>query len=354
MLSRWFLFILVAVFILSGLSSPLLIEIIHLNGGYFSFTMLVALPLCLGQSMAIFTNWPSRFEGVLRWKYILLVTILDMVSYALNTNGLVYAGSATYTIIHSSLTVFTALLSYYFLRVKPNRVQCSGIVMIIIGLAIALYNADSDGIDVFFGAILILLGTMMHSMTYIISEYILVKVEDAVSPELLCSISGLIPATFYSFWQLIYTIPHYQTVVLDNIHRAHGSSSTILTCYLLLGVAAFFHSTLFYFLIHHMGSTSTSVSKILQSLVLFISSHIAFCHPNRKAQCLTTSKGVSFAVVLVGVLLYSLTHAVLESQKSASFVTITSPPTPTPSYKSPMLASKFNRNDYIAIADSDV
>mmetsp|Transcript_8073 Transcript_8073/g.12059 ORF Transcript_8073/g.12059 Transcript_8073/m.12059 type:complete len:354 (-) Transcript_8073:1503-2564(-) len=353
MLSRWFLFILVAVFIFSGLSSPLLIEIIHLNGGYFSFTMLVALPLCLGQSMAIFTNWSSRFEGVLRWKYILLVTILDMISYALNTNGLVYAGSATYTIIHSSLTVFTAMLSFYFLEVKPNRVQYSGIIMIIIGLSVALYNANCDGIDVLFGAILILLGTMMHSMTYIISEYILVKVEDAVSPELLCSISGLIPATFYTFWQLIYTVPHYQTVVLDNIHRAHGNSSIILTCYVLLGVAAFFHSTLFYFLIHHMGSTSTSVSKILQSLVLFISSHL-FCHPNRKAQCLTTSKGVSFAIVLVGVLLYSLTHAVLESRKAASYTAITSPPTPTTPFKSPAITHKINRNDYNAISDSPV
>lgn len=301
------LLVLILIFITSGMSSPLIVEVLRLLGGYFDYTMLIALPLCLGQSMAIFTNWNSRFGGVIRWKYIFLVSILDMISYAFNANGLLYAGSATYTIVHSSLTVFTAIFSLLILNVIPSRLQWGGISFIVLGLTVAVVNAEHDGREVLLGAVLIFLGTMVHALTYIASEYILVEVEDAISPELLCTITGLIPTIFYVTWQLIYTIPHFQNQITHHIHFASRNALLIFVCYILLAIAAFVHSTLFFYLIHHVGSTPTSMSKIFQSLGLFIASHVAFCEV-RKSQCLTARKEVAFGLVLLGVALYSTDH----------------------------------------------
>eukprot|EP01037_Dinobryon_pediforme_P018588 gene18588-18873_t len=146
--------------------------------------------------------------------------------------------------------------------------------------------------------------TLATHIPRLVSEYILVRVEDAISPELLCTISGLFPAVFYAIWQLLYTLPNYQVVVVDSIEAAHGSEAVVIICYVLLAVAAFIHSTLFYYLIHKLGSPLTSSSKIIQSLIIFVSSHFAFC-PTRKSQCLTTSKTISFALVLGGIVLYS-------------------------------------------------
>ena len=304
---NWTIALLIATFVLSGISSPLIVELIRANGGYFKYTMLIALPLCIGQSCAIFTNWKSLFVGVIRWRYIILISVLDSVSYAFNMHGFIYAGSVTYTIVHTSLTVYTAAFSVLFFEVEVNRIQSIGVITTVLGLIVAIINAERDGSEVLYGAILILIGTLIHSLTYIVSEYILVRVEDAISPELLCTISGLFPAVFYAIWQLLYTLPNYQVVVVDSIEAAHGSETVVIICYVLLAVAAFIHSTLFYYLIHKLGSPLTSSSKIIQSLIIFVSSHFAFC-PTRKSQCLTTSKTISFALVLGGIVLYSFSH----------------------------------------------
>ena len=299
--------ILITLFVASGISTPLITELIRANGGYFKYSMLIALPLCIGQSCAILTNWKSRFTGIIRWRYIILISLMDMISYALNIHGLIYAGSVTYTIVHTSLTVYTAAFSMIFFDIELSRIQLIGVSVTIFGLILAIINAESDGAEVLFGTILILIGTLIHSLTYIATEYVLIKVDDAISPELLCSISGFIPALFYATWQVVYTIPNYEQVIVHSIESAHGNVDIVILCYTLLGLAAFVHSTLFYFLIHSLGSTMTSSSKIIQALIIFVASHYAFC-PARKSQCLTTSKAVSFAATLLGIAMYSFTH----------------------------------------------
>lgn len=312
----WTIVILIALFVASGISTPLITELIRANGGYFKYTMLIALPLCIGQSCAILTNWKSRFMGIIRWRYIILISLLDMISYAMNIHGLIYAGSVTYTIVHTSLTVYTAAFSMLFFDFELSRMQLIGVSVTIFGLLLAIVNAEMDGAEVLFGTILILIGTLIHSLTYIATEYVLIKVEDAISPELLCSISGFIPALFYAAWQVMYTIPNYDQVIVESIETAHGDADIVTLCYVLLGLAAFVHSTLFYYLIHSLGSTMTSSSKIIQALIIFVASHYAFC-PARKSQCLTTSKTVSFAATLVGIAMYSFTYNI-ESARSYS------------------------------------
>lgn len=312
----WSLVILIALFVASGISTPLITELIRANGGYFQYTMLIALPLCIGQSCAILTNWKSRSMGIIRWRYIILISLLDMISYAMNIHGLIYAGSVTYTIVHTSLTVYTAAFSMLFFEIELSRMQLIGVSVTIFGLILAIVNAELDGAEVLFGTILILIGTLIHSLTYIATEYVLIKVDEAISPELLCSISGFIPALFYAAWQLMYTIPNYEQVIVQSIETAHGNADIVTLCYVLLGIAAFVHSTLFYYLIHSLGSTMTSSSKIIQALIIFVASHYAFC-PARKSQCLTTSKTVSFAATLVGIAMYSFTYD-FESARSYS------------------------------------
>lgn len=298
-------FLLLVFYILTGVMMPLLIELVSTNGGADKSTMLIALPNSIGMMCCILTNWPARNTGKVRWNVVFAISFFEMLAQVLNMNGLIYAGSAIFTVIYSSITIYTAVFSYVFLNRQLHVMQWVGVVVVMVGLAMTSLSAKNDGIDVEFGVFLILLGTAVHSFTYIMSEYLLVVVEDAIAPQLLSSILGAIGSFLILCWQLIYTLPNYQTKVVDEFHRhKDGSIEVILVSYLVLSVNAMVHALCFFALLGSVGSTTTSVSKGVQSVAIFIASHYAFCLV-QESQCFTPLKGCSLAVVIIGVTAYS-------------------------------------------------
>jgi hypothetical protein len=145
---------------------------------------------------------------------------------------------------------------------------------------------------------------MLHSLGYIIIEHALLEAEDPVSPEFLCALLGMAGVGLNVLWQCVYTIPHYDAVVVQSVAEAHGDLSVILLAYAGLVIAACISATCFYNLVSQAGSASTGVIKGLQAVLTFVTSHFAFCRL-QPAQCFTPLKGASLCIVLLGVLIYS-------------------------------------------------
>lgn len=313
---------LLAIYILSGIVMPLLIEFISISGGCEKSTMLIAVPTTFGMSLSIITNWPVRKVGVIRWKSIIIIAFFDITSLVLNMNGLMYAGSAIFTVVYSSVTVYNAIFSRIFLNKHLHIYQWLGVLFVSVGLAATSVGADNEGRDVAFGIVLILIGSLIHSSTYIMSEISLNRTDNPIAPQMLCSLLGSLELVAVIAWQLYYTLPRYHDKVENEILIHHGDFVDIAISYVLLSSAAMVHSLCFFILLGSLGSTTIGVTKAFQSVAVFISSHFVFC-ASQKSQCFTTIKGISLVIVLAGVLLYS-SFSVPASHSASSGDTLSS------------------------------
>ena len=307
---------LVLFYILSGIFLPLLIEFISLSGGCEKSTMLITLPTTFGMSLSILTNWPARKIGIIRWKNVFVIAFFDILSHVLNMNGLMYAGSAIFTVVYSSVTVYNAIFARLILKKQLHFFQWCGVIIVMIGLALTSLGTRNDGKDVFFGIWLILVGSMIHSSTYIMSEISLVRTESPISPQLLCSLLGSIELVGIILWQIYYTLPNFDLKVTQEIINHNGNIHDIIIAYVLLSIAAMVHSLCFFILLGKFGSTTTGITKAFQSTIVFVSSHFAFCSI-QKSQCFTMLRGLSLCVVLFGVILYSSCHEPIQQNHHA-------------------------------------
>jgi drug/metabolite transporter (DMT)-like permease len=291
-------------YVLAGSISPILVELAAMNGAGDPSTMLVLLPSCLGMSLSIFTNHASMSKGKVDWRSIIALAVLELASARLTNQGLIDAGSTIYTIAHCSGTIFTAIFAVLLLKRHINIAQWSGIAVITGGLCVMALGMQSQGDAVVDGVILILLGTMLHSLGYIVIEHTLLEADDPISPEFLCALLGMAGVVLNLLWQCVYTIPHFDTLVALSVEEAGGEVFVILLAYAGLVVAACVSATCFYNLVSQAGCASTGVIKGLQAVLTFVTSHFAFCGL-QPAQCFTPLKGASLCIVLLGVLIYS-------------------------------------------------
>lgn len=297
--------ILLISFVISGVFMPLLIVAITENGGAEPTTLLVALPSSIGMCLGRLINPVEKENGVVHWNLVILIALLETISQAIILDGLMLAGSAIYTVAYSSVLIYTAIFSYYFVHRSLNHRQWIGILTVMFGLAIASLGAKADGKDVLIGFILVLIGSLTHSLTYVGSEYLLTLSEEPIRPEYLSFLLGSIGTSINLCWQCVYTFPRAQTLILDNITSHQGSVHIILACYVFLLICACIHSFCFYYLLCRVGSITTGLCKGAQSVLVFVASHFAFCSVE-KAQCFTVPKGISLITVVIGVVVYSV------------------------------------------------
>eukprot|EP01040_Poterioochromonas_malhamensis_P001211 gene1211-1284_t len=300
-----FTWLLLTAFVLSGVCMPLLIMILTENGGTEPTTFLGALPGSLGQCLGIFINPVPREPGIVEWKLIIAIALLEALSQGIVLDGLMLAGSAIYTVAYSSIVAYTAVLSMYFVNRRLNYLQWTGVITVMIGLGLVAMDAKSNGSDVYLGFFLVLLGSFSHSLTYVGSEYVMTLTSEPIRPEYLSFLLGSIGSSLNLTWQLFYTLPNANTLIFDNIELHNGSSKIIVTAYLLLVISSAVHAYTFYHLLSKIGSITTGLCKGVQSVLVFVASHFIFCS-SRKAQCFSSAKGASLVIVLLGVTLYSI------------------------------------------------
>lgn len=83
-----------------------------------------------------------------------------------NYTGLIYAGSSTYILIYSSVTVWVAVFSRLGLGKVQTAMQWCGCALVTVGVAVTGANAGKQGSDVAVGVLLVVLGSVGHSLAY--------------------------------------------------------------------------------------------------------------------------------------------------------------------------------------------
>lgn len=294
--------LLLTLFVVSGTSMPLLLQVISINGGCESSTLLANLPSSVGMIFPILFS--GDFLGTIHWHLVALVVAIETISQIFIMDGLLLAGSAIYTIAYSSVTIYTAIFATIFLHHRMHFMQWIGLVIVVVGLALVAVGAKAEGDDIALGVLFILFGSLSHSVVYILSEYLLKHTINPIKPEFLCFLLG-VSGTFVNLcWQTVYTYPNRQNLIVNYIESHHGSVQTIKTCYITLVICSAVHSLCFYNLLSQLGSTSTGLCKGVQSVAVFIASDFAFCQ-YQTSQCFTVGKASSLVVVTAGVLVYS-------------------------------------------------
>jgi drug/metabolite transporter (DMT)-like permease len=191
--------LLLLLYVCSGTLQPILIEVLTYNGACEKSTFLFILPTYIGMSMSLLSNMDDGLKnGKIRWFKMILLAFVEICSAGLCFTGLVSAGSAVFTVIYSSVTVYTALFSRLFFGRELHYMQWGGVFLVMLGLISSSigssFNKD-DNNEVGLGVIMIIIGSMFHSLVYILSESIL-KSENPVTPEFLGSFMGSVGMTY--------------------------------------------------------------------------------------------------------------------------------------------------------------
>jgi drug/metabolite transporter (DMT)-like permease len=340
--------VLACIFCVSGVLQPTIVEFLTLNGAFDKSTLLIVLPNYLGMSFAILTRYEviaTTLKYVV-WCDMLMLGVVDIVSQGLCMIGLVYAGSSIYIIIYSSTTIWAALWSYFLLQKQLLGKQWIGILIVVFGLSITAYDDNTSSTvskksdDEMIGILLILFGSFTHALTWVLIEKwtkqrtnhrdtsnildnnndnnninssddsasnsdsgVTGTSGDVAAPELVCSLMGVFGSLVYCTWQVVYTLPRWNNLVMAPIAARQGNLSTIMVAYLSLTLMGFLHAVSFYHLLGQLGSVATGVMKGVQSVAVMVLSHAAFCGVET-SQCFTSYKGLSLVVVLFGVYFY--------------------------------------------------
>jgi len=200
-----------AFYVLSGCCQPLLMTICRDAGLANSSSQLYMLFYYIGPALVIIpllserTKWPSTMT-ILRGSGIAL---FDVCSQTLNYTGASLAGPTIFSTVYSSVTIWTAFFSQMLLGRTMNPWQWLAVVIVFGGLALAATDSARVGGDVTHGLMLVLLGSAMHALTYVMLEGIMTVGEQKLTAAQNCAVQGLVAGTCFFLWQLVYTLPRW-------------------------------------------------------------------------------------------------------------------------------------------------
>ncbi|CRG98201.1 drug metabolite transporter, putative [Plasmodium gallinaceum] len=293
-------------FLISYCFQPLLIDIIKYNGCANSSTFIFLIPHYL--SMIIVGLLPKKQKLIeCQWMKIFFVSLLDIVNQVLKKIGLIYAGSSLYIIIDSCTLIFTAIWRKILLNKKINNFQLLGILLITFGIAIKSNNLKIEiNKEEIIGIFLIFLSNIIMGLTFVLNEKYMKQME---GQNIVC-LMGLFSFCFIFIWTIIWTIPNFEHLILNNIKKKQGSIKTILLSFFFLFLFNFITSSTLWYIMKISGSLSIGILKGLKVAIIFLFSHIFFCKYDSK-QCLNFHSSLSVFFCIIGVLIYSYNEYLL-------------------------------------------
>jgi drug/metabolite transporter (DMT)-like permease len=315
-----------AFYVLSGCSQPLIMTLCK-NAGladpgcqlYMFFYALgpamMILPLVVvststtsstSTSTSTINKWPSNRTI----SKAAAICLFDIVCTVANYTGASLAGPTIFSIIYSSVTIWTALFSQLFLKRRMQGWQWVAIATVFGGLTVTATGSmqlGDNNDDVSLGMVLILVGSAMHALTYIMSEGIMTVSEETLSVQQNNAIQSAVAATTLGIWQLIYTLPRWDEKILQPMEAAGTSYTQALGIMLLFAFSNLVHSSTFFYTLRHFpgGSTSAGVMKGLQAVLVSVVTHLAYCgRTGGSEMCFTRQKFLSLVTVSGGVIAY--------------------------------------------------
>mmetsp|Transcript_10537 Transcript_10537/g.16186 ORF Transcript_10537/g.16186 Transcript_10537/m.16186 type:complete len:429 (-) Transcript_10537:45-1331(-) len=306
-----FTFLAASIYVLSGVTQPLIVAVAKDAG--------LADPTCqfymffyyLGPASVVFmvlggnrNSWPS-----LKTIYkAVAIALVDIVAQAMNYTGSSFAGPTIFAIIYSSVTVWTALFSFVFLKRKMSIWQWMGVVFVFGGLTITAWNAAvSLGPNVFNGSILVIAGSALHALMYVLSEAIMTHEVERLTIPQNCAIQGIVACSAFAFWQVVYTRRHFTELIQTPMNDAGTTAIQAITILFSFSLANLVHALSFFHTLKHFpgGATSAGVMKGLQAVLVFVVTSWVFCGRSGGSEmCFTRLKFLSLIVVVTGLCIY--------------------------------------------------
>ena len=302
-------FFIAVLYVLTGVSQPLIVSIAK-NAGlanpscqlymlfYYLGPALVVFTLCGGESSQI----PTRS---MIWKAA-LISIIDIFSQTMNYTGASMAGPTIFAVIYSSVTIWTAVYSRILLKRAMNFEQWFGVFLVFGGLTLTGFHSMKLGEGVFHGALLVVLGSSLHGLVYVLFECVMTTGE-YMSVRVTCALQGVIASTAYGLWQIIYTRNHFQELVLIPMKASHTSNGTAWLILSSLGLSNLFHALAYFNTLKFFpgGATSAGILKGLQAVLVFVASSVLLCGKiGGEEMCFSTSKLLSLIIVLLGITIF--------------------------------------------------
>lgn len=327
-----------ALFIISGISLNLLYEMLHLHAG--PAKELTAFLPFLGYCGQLIVGgvwvvgWWSWRQGQWTRKmvmWLLLSSLASGVSQALDYVALNSAGVLLYTILHSSVTFFACAISVLVFRTRISPLQWVGVLGVVVGLILTTVPSpvESHG-DFFTGLFCAVAGSLCTAAAYPLAELVY---RSAVQPpaEEFCSFSGsFINVGIFAIWTIAYTVPRWETDVIEPIRAAKYSSVPwAATMYASHALMVGLHTLSFWKTMRRLGTVPTAISKGVQQAGTFLFAHLFFCSVD-EYECMTVNnfnrtgdpdehvdsltlwsrfqKPVAFVVCCIGCVVYALSR----------------------------------------------
>eukprot|EP00978_Attheya_sp_CCMP212_P023815 scaffold73723_cov67-Attheya_sp.AAC.6 len=327
----------VTFYVASGVVQPLLMTVTKEAGLADPKCQLYMLFYYLGPSSVGAWVWYHRkdyyYDSLSSWINIwpaMGIAVFDIAAQSLNYTGSTMAGPTLFGILYSSVTVWTAIYSRLFLNRTLSPTQWISIGLVFGGMALAALGSQHLGPQVGWGTLFIIIGSSVHAMTYVLSEYVMTTkpfqkegggsdkvrrgVEDGNGPLLLplpvevnCAIQGGVAVAMSLTWQMVYTWSHFSVQIGEPMKAA---GTTVSRAALILGglaVVNFIHALSFFYTLAHVhgGAVSAGLGKALQAVLVFGATQAIFCGKvGGSEMCFTTQKCASLVVVVSGILLY--------------------------------------------------
>jgi drug/metabolite transporter (DMT)-like permease len=255
------------------------------------------------------------------------ISLVDIAAQAMNYTGAALAGPTIFAIVYSSVTVWTAVLSRILLRRQLIPGQWVGIVTVFAGLALtATDHSVQVGGQVARGLVLVMMGSALHGLCYVMGEIVMVVPEQVIAELPLwlqtlmgdkharrlsviqnCALQGFFALTFMFTWQLFYTLPHAQELILEPMHQAGTTHARAALIFGLFATANLVHALTYFFTLRHFpgGATSAGVMKGLQAVLVFAATAYLYCgNTGGTEMCFSPTKFSSLVTVVGGVALF--------------------------------------------------
>jgi len=301
----------VAIYIITGILAPIVLDVIRDEGGAEKLALLYPLPNSIGMALtAIFPCKDSHYNRALSLlKYpreIVVMTLIDVVATTTTLFGQLMVGSGLKNIIYSSITIWSAVGSLILMKRRLTVWMWIGVVVVTVGLMLSGVGAlTSFGTDKLIGMVIVLVGTILHSCMYWVTEYFCITRMHPIHPRILAGYVGMFGLSTYAAYIMLYTIPHWDSLFVEPVERAGGNYWHIALLYLALTIMEWMHLYAQFTAVVSLGAVMVGVNKAASSAGVFVLSHLVFCSSD-PVQCIDVYKVVSLLLVLGGVVLYTL------------------------------------------------
>lgn len=249
---------------------------------------------------------------------VALTVLLDIIGFLLSVGGLAFAGSGAHQVLYSSVVCFAALFSWALRGRRLTAQQAAGVVVVMAGLALSASGWSlstrggpgaarlaSNPLDhrVLAGMAMSVASALVYGLVYVLAEAA-TAAPDYPGPKALAFRVGA--------GIVCVCLVYIAAVVPPRVGEIRGRIAAVgqltlpqvAALYVAVSVFSALHSLSYFRLVATSGATATGIFSALRAVGVFAASHPLFC-AQQASQCFTASRGLSSAVVIAGVLLFS-------------------------------------------------